>query len=250
MEVAICGFTVTIDDEDIAIVNSHKWALGTTAFKKHGMVYFNTHICVDGHDSSISLHRLIMGCHVGDGVFVDHKDHNGLNLRKSNLRKCSKAENSRNSVAPKCNTSGYKGVSWHKGNKKWRARIKVDQKDIFLCHSDTEVEAAKIYDMAAIYFFRDFAYTNFPIDTYDKNECKSVVENMLKRKYSSEYKGVSYHKKTKKYQASARINGERMYIGLYATPEQAAIAYDKNIIEFNGCTAKLNFPEGKYSSVL
>ena len=249
MEVNICGFTVTIDDEDIAIVNSHKWAIGTTAFKKHGMVYFNTHICVDGHDSGISLHRLIMGCHVGDGVFVDHKDHNGLNLQKSNLRICSKAENTRNSNAPKRNTSGYKGVSWHKGNKRWRARIKVNQKCVFLCNSTTEIEAAKIYDMAAIYFFQDFACTNFPVDTYNKNECESVIENMLKKNFSSEYKGVSYHKKTRKYQAYININGKHTYIGLFDTPELAAAAYDKKAIE-SGNTSKLNFPEGKYSSVM
>lgn len=248
MEISICGLTVIIDDEDIDIVNSHKWALGATALKKYGMHYFNTHIQINGRDSSISLHRLIMRCHVGDGVIIDHKDHNGLNLQKSNLRVCSKAENTRNSCIPIHNTSGYKGVSWHKGTKKWRARIKVNQKNIFLCNSDVEIETAKVYDMAAIYFFQDFAYTNFPIDTYNIQECERVIKNMLKREHSSKYRGVSYHKKTKKYQASIGTSSKHTYIGLYTTPEQAAVAYDKKATELWGTKAVLNFPErGKFS---
>lgn len=241
--VNIKGFTVMIDDEDVEIVNSHKWYLGKVAFKKYGMHYFNTHIRVNGHDSSISLHRLIMGCSVGDGVFIDHIDHNGLNLQKSNLRRCNKAENTRNSNAPICNTSGYKGVSWHKGNQKWRARIKVNQKDRFLCNSDTAIEAARIYDMAAIYFFGDFAHTNFPKEEYKKEDCNIVIKKILTKNYSSKYNGVSYHKKTGKYQASIGIRGKYTYIGLYSTQEEAALAYDEKALEFHKNKAKLNFPK-------
>ena len=87
--------------------------------------------------------------------------------------------------------------------------------------------------MAAIYFFGEFAYTNFPKEDYNKEECSIMVKKLLTKNYSSKYKGVSYHKKTKKYQASITIKGKHTYIGLYSTQEEAALAYDEKAREFH-----------------
>lgn len=99
---------------------------------------------------------------------VDHKDHNGLNYQKYNLRICTYAQNTQNSRKTKKKTSSmYKGVSFEKVCKKWRADIRL--RDIFdqrykktLGFFLEEETAAKAYDEAARFYFGEFAALNFP----------------------------------------------------------------------------------------
>jgi hypothetical protein len=71
-----------------------------------------------------------------EGVYligeVDHKDTNPSNNRWVNLRPATRTENARNTNTPKSNSSGAKGVTWHRASKKWRAFIKVNGKQIHL----------------------------------------------------------------------------------------------------------------------
>lgn len=59
---------------------------------------------------------------------IDHINGDRSDNRISNLRDASRTENRRNSFMQKHNTSGINGVSWHKGDKRWRAFIKVNGK--------------------------------------------------------------------------------------------------------------------------
>lgn len=107
-----------------------------------------------------TMHREIM--HAPEGLLVDHKDRNGLNNRKSNLRLCSPAQNAWNRrPAPNCH-SKYKGVTWHKHHNKWHVRIFGSGKNYYLGSFDDETEAALAYDRKAEEFFGEFAYLNFP----------------------------------------------------------------------------------------
>ena len=72
---------------------------------------------------------------------IDHKDRNGLNNRKSNLRLATDAEQRRNMGLSILNKSGFKGVTPIK--KKWRATIVVDNKSIYIGSYSTKEEAAK-----------------------------------------------------------------------------------------------------------
>lgn len=67
------------------------------------------------------LHRVIAGAH--PGVEVDHKNGNGLDNRRANLRLCTHAENTRNAQKRKDNTSGHKGVSWNPRLQAWVAYV-------------------------------------------------------------------------------------------------------------------------------
>lgn len=60
------------------------------------------------------------------------------------------------------NTSGYKGVSWSKANRNWRAQIGVNREHLYLGGFDDPADAARAYDAAALRFFGPGAYTNFP----------------------------------------------------------------------------------------
>jgi hypothetical protein len=116
------------------------------------------------------MHQQIMK--VGKGVNIDHRDGDGLDNRKLNLRVATNAQNSRNSRKRTGNVSSkYKGVSWHKRDKVWQVYIRYEGRLICIgSHkSDVvdgvdvgEIKAGKDYDGAAIKYFGAFARLNFP----------------------------------------------------------------------------------------
>lgn len=108
----------------------------------------------------VKMHRLVMGA--PPGLCVDHIDHNGLNNTRRNLRLCTKAENCRNARPWKNGGSKYKGVSWHKGTRKFRAKIGYERKCKWLGVFEKEEDAARAYDKKAKELFEEFAYLNFP----------------------------------------------------------------------------------------
>ena len=63
---------------------------------------------------------------------MDHINHIRDDNRLINLRKCSRLENMKNKSRYKCNSSGRTGISWHKRERKWHARIRVNKKIIHL----------------------------------------------------------------------------------------------------------------------
>ena len=104
-----------IDTEDLEKIRNHRFSWKVYCPPSQTTQYIAS--------SSTRLHRLIMNC--PKGMVIDHIDGNGLNNRKSNLRICTHAENCQNlhGVNPRNVTSGIRGVSWHKGDKRWRVRV-------------------------------------------------------------------------------------------------------------------------------
>lgn len=107
------------------------------------------------------MHREIMKKHglLEEGKLIDHIDRNPLNNQKSNLRCCTRAENSRNREKIKGGLSKYLGVSLHSG-KYWSAQIKNNSKSIYLGSFKTEIEAALAYNEAAKKYHGEFANLN------------------------------------------------------------------------------------------
>ncbi len=71
----------------------------------------------------IYMHRLILGLERGDKREGDHRNHNTLDNRRSNLRICTQQQNLTNQKPRSNGTSKYKGVTWDKHRKKWYAQI-------------------------------------------------------------------------------------------------------------------------------
>jgi len=109
-------------------------------------------------DSKLWMHRMILKC--GKGEEGDHINHDSLDNRKENLRKASRSQNACN-MRISVNTSGFRGVSWSKSNKKWQAQIKIHQRPIHLRFYEAKEDAARAYDNAAIIHHGDFATLNF-----------------------------------------------------------------------------------------
>lgn len=97
------------------------------------------------------------------GFVSDHKDGNGLNNQKSNLRICTNAENIRNAKRYSTNTTGFKGVCIDSDYKKlsFRAGIKHYNKTYKLGNFNNAIDAAKAYDKKARELYGEFAKTNF-----------------------------------------------------------------------------------------
>jgi hypothetical protein len=108
----------------------------------------------------LRLHRFILGIR-SFRVKVDHEDGNGLNCQRYNLRRATNTQNAHNARVHKDNTSGYKGVSFNRDNKNWRARIRVLGKQKELGSFSSAKKAALAYDAAARIHFGVFAKTNF-----------------------------------------------------------------------------------------
>lgn len=81
---------------------------------------------------------------------IDHIDGVKTNNSISNLREATNGENMSNIVWNSSNTSGAKGVSWCKRNKKWRAYVKKNRKFINLGLFVDVSEAAEVASQARI----------------------------------------------------------------------------------------------------
>lgn len=144
------GYKAIVDDEVYEELSKYKWCV-------HRMTR-------DGRVYATRLERMhfsVVG-HPEPGFVVDHINGNGLDNRRENLRIITNKENIRCQRINRNNTSGYRGVSWHKGKQRWEARIRVNGKRLNLGRYKTAEEAAYAYDEAAKRHFQEFARLNFP----------------------------------------------------------------------------------------
>jgi hypothetical protein len=151
------GKWTIVDLEDYYRYARFKWCLGGGGGKFYAIRGQRT----GTNDLKIvRLHRLIMNA--PDGLLVDHRNGDGLDNRRSNLRLATRSQNQFNKGKRKNTTSQYKGVYFHKEHQRWAAQIIVEGKKICLGHFDSEIEAARIYDEAARKYGGVFARLNFP----------------------------------------------------------------------------------------
>jgi hypothetical protein len=126
----------------------HKAKKGRTA----GYVYTR----IDGKE--VKMHQFILG--KKEKLEIDHKNGNGLDNRKRNLRHCSHGVNVQNSKGR--GSSRFKGVSKHHENNKWQVRITYKKQLYFLGVFDDQYDAAREYDKKAKELYGENAYLNFP----------------------------------------------------------------------------------------
>lgn len=160
-EILLSGHKIVlVDDEDYEYLNQFRWRA-----KKDGKTYYAYRTKrIEGKQHYIAMHREIMK--TPPDLQVDHKDWNGLNNQRSNLRNCTRNDNCR-WVQSRSNT-GYLGVSMHtKVNKDntiythYTADIKCNGTIYRLGNFNDPYKAAHAYDKAAKQLFGEFANLNF-----------------------------------------------------------------------------------------
>jgi hypothetical protein len=161
------GKVALVDHGDFEWLSQWKWY----ALKGANTWYAHRHVIKKGKGTMVSMHRALLG--EPPNASVDHIDRNGLNNQRSNLRICSRAQNAYNAQKWSSNTSGFKGVSWRRSKRKWRAQIQAYGKgNKHLGYFDSPVDAAHAYDRAAMQYHGQFALLNFPIfaepDLFDR----------------------------------------------------------------------------------
>jgi hypothetical protein len=151
------GLFTCLSAIDLREASKHKWS----AAKKEGNTYAVTAVRLpDGRWGSLYLHQLV-GERLGIEGPVDHRDNNGLNNVRGNLRPGPEHLNAANKRKRSGCSSYYKGVSWNNRLEKWHSYITVNYKRRHLGYFDDEVQAAKAYDAAALAQWGSYARVNF-----------------------------------------------------------------------------------------
>lgn len=150
------GQFAIVDDDDYEILSKFKWH----ASHERTNFYAARRITIGQRKSkTIKMHREIL--RISDSnIQIDHKDGNGLNNQKSNLRIATISQNQRNKSVQGNNKCGLKGVYFDKKLKKWRAVFSPNKKSVHIGCFNTAIEAAMAYNDAALKHYGEFARLN------------------------------------------------------------------------------------------
>lgn len=149
------GQYALVDDSDFEWLSRWNWTLVGSGYpfrkgrKCEGYFYRKT----------IYLHRQVLNIRESSLV-CDHINHDKLDSRRSNLRICTHTQNQYNRNLNRSSLSGYKGVSWKKEIRRWRAVISVNNKSIHIGYFKTKEHAALAYNDAAKKYGGEFVLLN------------------------------------------------------------------------------------------
>lgn len=145
------GAVAIVDDDMFDYLSQFNWFL-------HPAGYAVRNICRNGKKTKIRMHREIIG--TPDGMETDHINNNRLDNRRENLRICTHSQNRMNSSLQSNSTSGYKGVSYFKPAKLWKAELMLNNKHVLCKYFHSPEDAARAYNEAAKKYFGEFAKLN------------------------------------------------------------------------------------------
>ena len=155
------GKVALVDDEDYVWLSQWKWCAHKCVYKTRVVWYAKRGLGFKYDKRTIFMHQEVAG--VIGILKVDHRDGDGLNNQRNNLRPATTRQNGHNrrKSSFERQTSQFKGVYWNKRDGRWMASITVEGRKWFLGYFDEEQDAAKAYDKAAKQAFGEFALLNF-----------------------------------------------------------------------------------------
>ncbi|XP_073003504.1 AP2-like ethylene-responsive transcription factor At1g79700 [Typha latifolia] len=204
------------------------------------------------------------------GSTVASTNSNPNTPRSSNAAKMKRTRKSVPRDAPLQRSSVYRGVTRHRWTGRYEAHLwdkncwnesqNKKGKQVYLGAYDDEEAAAHAYDLAALKYWGHETILNFAASTYEEEmkemegQSREEYIGSLRRKSSgfsrgvSKYRGVARHHHNGRWEARiGRVFGNKyLYLGTYATQEEAATAYDMAAIEYRGLNAVTNFDLSRY----
>lgn len=238
------GGVVIVDLEDAERVSAYRWCKR----KKSNTWYAFSTTHIPGSYSGVAMHRYLFGLNKGDRPHVDHKNHDGLDNRRCNVRLCTPAQNRLNARKQE-STSRFKGVSWVESRALWTSKIsfKVEGKRREVCfgYFATEIEAAipfyaasELIRNASFLCLADLPENEMPsaertaeLRVMSIDKVKAVLEGRKGRLgATSTYHGVSFHRQewqtVGQWMGRIRYDGAPRFLGHYESEEEAAYAHD------------------------
>ena len=155
------GKVALVDDENFERLNVYRWYTRKLVLKSRVTYYAVRNLAYAGKQRTVQMHRQILGL-TDSRIQTDHQNGDGLDNQNKNLRVATPTENQRNQRKRINCSSEFKGVCWHKRNKKWQARIHHNGRYYHLGTFKSQRAAALAYDSAARKYHGDFACLNFP----------------------------------------------------------------------------------------
>lgn len=147
------GKIALVSDRDFPALKKWKWHAFYNSDSEVWYARRNIRL-PNGKQRGVLMHQVLLPGHKQ----IDHRDGNGLNNQRGNIRPCSRSENNGNRGPSSNNTSGHKGVFLFKG--KWMAQIGMGGKLIYLGLFKSRKSAAIAYNVAAQKHFGEFAKLN------------------------------------------------------------------------------------------
>lgn len=148
------GLVAIVDDEDYSFLSQFKWHVVwsecTNSFYAETWLYKPVKI-------REKMHRLLLGLHKRDGKQIDHKNGNTLDNRRENLRVVNHSQNAMNRKLLSKSASGFRGVSYCKKTGKWKSRINLGGKEIWLGRFATIDDARSAAADARIKYYGEYA---------------------------------------------------------------------------------------------
>lgn len=158
------GLFAQVDDEDFEYLSKWKWHAASkgrnSGFYAARRARVHEYL-VGTVKPNIWMHRVLMNPVIG--LEVDHRNNDGLNNQRFNLRICTHPQNTMNIPVYRTSTVGFKGATFRKRSNRWESYIKLDGVPSYLGSFESPELAAKAYDKAAIEYFGEFANLNFPV---------------------------------------------------------------------------------------
>jgi len=146
MKKQIKGGEILFDRRDLPLVLAHTWHV----VRRRRCLYAQTEL--PGRRGKY-LHRMLVG---RPGKDVDHRNRNGLDCRRRNLRTATRSQNLGNAARPSHNTSGAKGVCFHKPSGLWRARVTRQRKE-YCIWSASKADATRNCRALRLRLFGEFS---------------------------------------------------------------------------------------------
>ena len=152
------GKWAILDQKDYYRLSGFKWNVNGNGVNFYA---FRNMVVGPGLTRMKSMHRDIMDA--PKGMLVDHRNHDTLDNRSSNLRLATHSQNTCNKQNKRAGCSSqYRGVSFDRKRKYWNVQVVLEGKYVFFGRYKSEIEAARAYDAAAKKYHGEFARLNFP----------------------------------------------------------------------------------------